>query len=322
MRRHRKTAGKENHERWLITYSDLITLLLIFFVILYAMSKIDVAKFLILSESLNAALNPSNQIPLNGLGRTALLADQNPTQGDQQAALQKAKSMQREITAINQENRAFSNLYQELEAYVRAHGLSASLTIQDQQRGIQITIRDAMFFRTGEDTLLPQDVVVLQGLVPFLQKLPNQILVEGYTDNVPIDTAQFPSNWELGAGRALAVLEFLAGQGVAPTRLAATSYGQWHPLYSNASRQGRALNRRVNIVILRNRVASLAEANAYTGPPVGPETGSALAAIAQPLGPNKATLLGHNESNQPIIQLPKNIFGPSGSAPQGTTSSH
>ena len=279
----------------MITYSDLITLLLIFFIIMYAMSKVDIAKFLTLSESLNQALNPSNQIPLNGLGKTALLSVENPSVGrttSRSAATLGTASLtaaqRKQVQQIIAEDKQFSNLYASLEHYIKAHGLSASVTIQNQQRGIQISLSDVVFFNTGEATLQAQDMVVLAGLVPFLQQLSNQILVEGYTDSVPIHTGQFPSNWELSTGRALTVLEFLQGHGISPRRLSAVGYGQYHPLYSNATHVGRAQNRRVNIVILRNWVASLAEAGAYGGPAVN----NSLSAIEQPVGPKAAKFSG------------------------------
>ncbi|KUO95439.1 flagellar motor protein MotB [Ferroacidibacillus organovorans] len=290
MRKRKKAVVKENSERWLITYSDLITLLLIFFVIMYAMSKVDVAKFMTLSESLNAALNPSNQIPLQGLGKTALLAAENPTQGHSQGFSLKAgsKAQMLQLQNVLREDVKFSKLYQELQQFVSKRGLENSLSISNQQRGIQITLKDVVLFATGQDQIRPQAVHILQQLVPFLQTLSNQIQIEGYTDNVPIHTAQFPSNWELSTGRALNVVEDLIQFGINPTRLSAVGYGQYHPVATNLTSVGRQQNRRVNIVILRSTY-SLQQGESSFG--AGPD---ALAAIAPSIGVNRHTLLSQN----------------------------
>ncbi|KYP80165.1 flagellar motor protein MotB [Ferroacidibacillus organovorans] len=307
MPRRKKSVVKENSERWLITYSDLITLLLIFFVIMYAMSKVDVAKFMTLSESLNAALNPSNQIPLQGLGKTALLAAENPTQGHNQGFSLKAgsKAQMIQLQNILKEDVKFSNLYQELKQFVSKRGLENSLSITNQQRGIQITLRDVVLFATGQDQIRPQAVHVLQQLVPFLQTLSNQIQIEGYTDNVPIHTAQFPSNWELSTGRALNVVEDLIQFGVNPTRLSAVGYGQYHPVVPNSTAAGRQQNRRVNIVILRSTYSLQQGESSFGAQP------NALAAITPAVGVNRNVLISQNTTPSnlqiPIVLQSKSV---------------
>ena len=244
MRRARKKAsgGKVNHERWLITYSDLITLLLIFFVIMYAMSKVDVAKFETLTRSLAAALHSSNQVQMHDLGTTGLVVPANPTnQGD------KTKT-----GTSTHSDPALDHLYSEVSAYIATHHLQGNVSIENQPRGVQITLRDVALFDTGQAVLRSDARQLLRGLVPFLQSLSNPILVEGYTDNVPIHTPQFPSNWELSAGRAIDVVHFFANEGIKPDRLAGVAYGQYHPVVPNTTPANRQLNRRVNIVILRN----------------------------------------------------------------------
>ncbi|RIV24278.1 hypothetical protein D2Q93_07290 [Alicyclobacillaceae bacterium I2511] len=229
-------------DRWLITYSDLITLLLIFFVIMYAMSKVDVAKFETLTESLAAALHSSNQVQMHNLGTTGLVVPANPTnQGD------KTKTGMATPT-----DPALDQLYNEVRTYIETHHLQNNISIENQPRGVQITLRDVALFDTGQAVVRPDARMLLNGLVPFLQSLSNPILVEGYTDNVPIDTPQFPSNWELSAARAIDVVHFFANAGLAPERLAGVGYGQYHPVVPNTTPANRQLNRRVNIVILRD----------------------------------------------------------------------
>lgn len=310
--RKRRAAHKEgNSERWLITYSDLITLLLIFFIIMYAMSNINVAKFMTLSESLNSALNPSNQIQLNGLGVTALLASQNPTAGDQQglSAQANAREQMVQLRSNLQEDELFTSLTARLRRYVQQQGLQNTVSVTNQEQGVEITLHDVVFFNTGEDTLRPRAQAILQGLAPFLRQLPNDISVEGYTDNVPIHTAQFPSNWELSVGRAVAVVEFLIGEGVNPAHLSATGYSKFRPLYTNATHYGREMNRRVNIIIVRNYVEYALNAP-FTAPAATTARSktagaTALSNIAASLKINKAALLTQKDTPN----VPPSIFG-------------
>lgn len=246
--RRRKPKQKENEERWLITYSDLITLLMIFFVIMYAMSSINQVKFSELSASLAAALHKSNQIPLQHLGSTSLLDAANPTnQGhDTSNPLQSAQNQQ--------QAQAMNNLFKELQMYITTHHLTNNIAIVNEERGVQITLKDVVLFDTGKADIRPAAQTILAGLIPFFKSLPNQIVVEGYTDNQPISTPEYPTNWELSAGRAMRVVRFIASQGVAPDRLAGIGYGQYRPISPNTTAAGRQNNRRVNIVILRNGI--------------------------------------------------------------------
>lgn len=246
--RKRRGGGEESggNERWLITYSDLITLLMIFFVIMYAMSKVDVAKFETLTQSLAAALNHSQQIPLKNLGKTGLVVPANPTDNGDKTA---------HPTAVGQtttSDKALDNLYNQVKQYIVSHNLKGNVTIVNETRGVQITLRDVVLFDTGQATVKPGAKSLLQGLVPFLQSLNNPIVIEGYTDNVPIATAQFPSNWELSSARAIDVVRFLISAGVTPPRLSGVGYGKYHPVAANDTPLHRQENRRINIVILRN----------------------------------------------------------------------
>ncbi len=146
MRRRRRDnpEGQENNERWLITYSDLITLLMIFFVIMYAMSKVDVAKFMTLTQSLAAAMHNENQIPLKDLGTTGLVVPANP----QDTGNKKA-------TGESEEDKKMDNLFQQVSQYIQEHHLQENVSIVSQPRGIQITLKDVVLFDTGQATIKP-----------------------------------------------------------------------------------------------------------------------------------------------------------------------
>jgi chemotaxis protein MotB len=250
-RRKQHKGGHANHERWLITYADLITLLMIFFVVMYAMSKVDVAKFMTLSQSLNQALSASNKIRLDNLGSTSLLADQHSTQGKQKGSETDQPHTYQQAPE-NDKQYKLEELYRQLQAYIQAHNLQDQVAIEDQIRGVQITLKDVVLYDTGSAVLKPEGVQILNGLIPFLKSVSNPIAVEGHTDNVPIRNAPYPSNWELSQARAVNVVHYLANEGVDERRMSATGYGEWHPLVPNDNAADRQINRRVNIVILRN----------------------------------------------------------------------
>jgi chemotaxis protein MotB len=252
----------------LITYSDLITLLMIFFVILYAMSKIDVYKFLHLSASLSKALYNQNQIQLNGLGTTGLIA-QEPT-GPPSPEYRKSAA---EVA----EEQQLAQIKLQLESYIRQQGVAGQVVVEEKPRGLLISLRDAVLFDTGKADLKPEAKKLLDGLLPFLTQVDNPLSIEGHTDNRPIHTAEFPSNWELSTARALTVLEYLQAHGVDPRRLSATGYGEWRPVAPNNTEAGQALNRRVNITIERKSLPSNAanETGVNETTPPNPQPASA-----------------------------------------------
>lgn len=248
-RRSRRNHEEEgSNDRWLITYSDLITLLLIFFVVMYAMSQISQVKFYALQASLANALHQSPNHG-QGDGKTSILTAANPSDVGH-----KLKSGS--ATKPAPQDQAFNDLYQKIKAYIQQHNLQAKVSLVDQPRGIQITFRDVVLFDTGQAVVKPQAKVILAGLLPFMKSVQNPIVIEGYTDNRPIHTPQFPSNWELSTARAIHVVEFYAGAGINPTRLSGVGYGQYHPLVPNTTQANRQKNRRVNIVILRDSSSS------------------------------------------------------------------
>ncbi|GMA63267.1 OmpA family protein [Alicyclobacillus fastidiosus] len=264
MPRPRKPRKPQNHERWMVTYSDLITLLLVFFIIMFAMSSVDKIKFATLAESLASALHPNDQIPLNGLGTSSLLLSGDNNTGVQSPlpAPTPAKSVPTE-----DDQQQLQNLYQLAKNYINSHNLQNKVSITNQQRGVQITMKDIALFDTGQAALKPDAQQLIAGFVPFFKSLPNNIVVEGYTDNQPISTSVYPSNWELSSARAMSVVRFLASNGVNADRLSGTGYGQYHNIVPNNTAAHRQQNRRVNIVVLRQdtlpgTVAALPQSNA------------------------------------------------------------
>ncbi|HWT77062.1 MAG TPA: flagellar motor protein MotB [Mobilitalea sp.] len=280
---------KENNERWLLTYSDLMNLLLILFIILYAMSKVDQTKYEQLSSSLSDALSSSkgaldgNNSILDGNGGASVIdigtitgmtnsgdGNQNnvgngnlndngnaaasstpvPTQvagssgGDSQAGQDFPGSL------VTEQDMA--EFQQFVNSILDDMNMNAYIGTSMEERGLTITFKNDFFFDSGKDILSKDMKDSLSKLSRLINKIDNKVVVEGHTDNVPISsTNKFTSNWQLSAARAANVAQYLADEGyVVGARLSAIGYGEYQPVASNDTADGRGKNRRVDIVIL------------------------------------------------------------------------
>lgn len=236
MRRHRPAKKeKDRSERWLITYADMITLLMIFFIVMYSLSKVDVAKFKTLAESLAAVFGAGGMI-LDSPG-PAVVPGSPPEQI-------------RDIVEKTQ----LEKLKKELEQYIEESGLSAKVSVTMEERGIVLSFQDNVLFELGSDKLTTQAREILDRVAPMLANTPNYIRVEGHTDNLPINTVRFPSNWELSAARATNVVqELIQIHGLQPQKMSAIAYGEYRPRAPNNNEINRQLNRRVDLIILRSK---------------------------------------------------------------------
>lgn len=229
---------KGNHERWLITYSDMITLLLIFFIVLYTLSRIDVKKFQYLSASLSKAMGAGGM----------MLDSPGPSVVPGLAGTVPDSSLQ------SVENTQMENMKKELEKYIKDSNLQAKVTVTMEERGVVLSFQDEVLFRLGSAELTPKARQIVHKIGPMLAAMPNYLRVEGHTDDLPIISAPFPSNWELSAARANSVLqELLRNFDIHPQRMSAVSYGEYRPIVENDSDSHRQMNRRVNIVVLRSK---------------------------------------------------------------------
>jgi chemotaxis protein MotB len=226
-------GGHNNSERWLLTYADLITLLMMLFVIMYAISTTDVKKAILLGESLTKAFSPGIFL---GDAKTGL------TQGGGNVSHPFITTTQRQD---------FGVLNEALTRLIREEGLEGGVSINTTREGTVISLSGSLLFPSGRAEIRPEAQRVLDRIAELIRPLPNKIRVEGHTDDLPPAVSLYPSNWELAAARALAVLRYLAGPGqIAPDRLSATSYGEFRPIAPNDGIAGRSQNRRADIVIL------------------------------------------------------------------------
>lgn len=222
--------------RWLLTYADLITLLMAFFVIMYAMSKTDSAKFNALKETLAIALRTE------GAGSTVIF-DKQGTQMDQ--------TIPKDSSA--RENEQFQQVIDKIQANVKD---SNKVNFVIDERGLTIRFLDNVLFDLGQANLRPDACPLLDAVGHALNGNPSYLRVEGHADNLPIHTDQFPSNWELSAARSVAVTRYLIEQGIDPQHLSSLAFGEYRPLYPNTTEENRAKNRRVDIVVLRSQQAT------------------------------------------------------------------
>ncbi|HUJ74949.1 MAG TPA: flagellar motor protein MotB [bacterium] len=229
MARKHKEEKEPNQERWLLTYADLITLLMIFFVVLYALSTVDVRKFQSLSNSLRIAF---------GGGRN-LFGEYEGT-GMVPIPIRSTNDLE-----VAQEH---------TDAYISRAGLEDQIKTSLDERGLVITLNERTLFEPGSADVLPAAKQRLAVLAKLLSALPNYIRIEGFADDLPSKGANFRSNWELSAVRATNVVQTLLDNGLShPDRVSAIGYGQYRPLADNTTIEGRAKNRRVEIVILNSR---------------------------------------------------------------------
>ena len=240
-----------NHERWLITYADMLTLLMVLFVVLYSMSQTDATKFFALKASLNRAFNVE---VMRGAEATSLKGDSGASFISpimDQPIAQEVRTMTGSpspdpsmVTSLQDLRQAVAQIPIPLES-------SGHVEVGASREGIVISLAGNLLFDSGKSDLKPQGLVLLDSVAERLKTMTNEIRIEGHTDNVPIATPLYPSNWELSSARAITVGRYLSEHdGISPTRLAAAGYGEFRPVTSNDSREGRARNRRVDLVIL------------------------------------------------------------------------
>jgi len=251
--RKKKAAEHENHERWLVSYADFITLLFAFFVVMFATSQTDKAKAQQVSDSVKAALEKG------GVAAAVheILGGTVDERGKGNAQMKGPGGTEpKDVHVVSQQVVAellpsMTYLTHALEQEIK----DGKIEVHLEPRGLVVSLRQATFFPSGEDTLNPATFDSIDKIASTIAKLPNSVRLEGHTDSIPIHTARFRSNWELSAARSIAMLESLSSRYQIPTaRLAIGGYADSMPVDTNDTEQGRAHNRRVDVVILNQQV--------------------------------------------------------------------
>jgi chemotaxis protein MotB len=275
-RRHEEHEEEEheNHERWLVSYADMMTLLMVLFIVLFAISQVDQKKFSALKTGLAAGfgapveilpgadslLDPGGSVAPDSVNLAGAAGNQrtnpnaasaasnatvNPSTVAKLATATEQAQVKGEVSNLKKAQKA-------LQAALNKAGLRNGATFRFDQRGLVVTIAtDNVLFHSGSATLEPEGTKILNTLAPTLRALPNELSIDGHTNNIPISTAQFPSNWELAADRATGVLRYLHSRDKIPyNRMSATSYADTEPRVPAGNPSAVKVNRRVEIIVL------------------------------------------------------------------------
>ncbi|MCF8985436.1 flagellar motor protein MotD [Pseudomonas syringae] len=246
MARRRQVEEHENHERWLVSYADFITLLFAFFVVMYSISSVNEGKYKILSQALVGVFNDTERtmkpIPIGEQRPVSIKPAEPLVKDSEQTDAGIGQASDDPLQTIAQDVRdAFGDLIK-----------SDQMTVRGNELWIEIELNSSMLFGSGDAMPSDKAFTIIEKVAGIVKRFDNPIHVEGFTDDQPISTAQFPTNWELSSARSASIVRMLAMDGVNPARLASVGYGEFQPIAPNTSTAGRAKNRRVVLVISRN----------------------------------------------------------------------
>ncbi len=228
-------------EGWLLTYGDLVTLLLVFFVVLYAMANTDLQNFQKIALSLRVAFNGASPAPSGAVIQSS--ADT--------AAAQSGTSAPLFFDNLPPKRRDFIRISSELATFAQELDVQGDISINMTLEGIIISLSEKLIFEPGETNLRPDVLKVIDKVIELLEPIDNNVRVEGHTDNIPTNSPLYPTNWELSVLRAVSVVRYLSDEGgIAPKRLTAAGNAEFRPVAPNDTRSNRALNRRVDIIII------------------------------------------------------------------------
>jgi len=242
MARRAKRQGPDNHDRWLVSYADFITLLFAFFVVMYALSSVNEGKYKVFNVSMSQAFGTQGAAAEGG---TMKLTEQEmyfKSLVDRRNArlAEKQRKLNERMQKLNE------SLTTKMAGFVK----NGQMTVSQSNRGVTLDINASMLFKPGEAAVQPEAVATLADVAKILSEEDMSIEVEGHTDNIPISNAQFPSNWELSSARASSVVRLFIEQGIVATRLKAAGLADNVPIQENSTIEGRARNRRVAVTVL------------------------------------------------------------------------
>jgi chemotaxis protein MotB len=258
---------KENSERWLLTYSDMITLLLALFILLYGMSNVDQAKYQALAESLNQSLGDgkgasifdgsSGVLDNNG---NAILENNKGTNNGSSSGTASTTPVPTKSAAKESltSEKVMSDMKKGINNALKDLGVESAIGTSVGEMGLTITLKDDEFFDSGKAELKEGMKKSLSAVANLLNRINNKLIIDGYTDSVPISSFIYPSNWQLSAARAAAVAQYLQEEeGVESSRLTASGHGENDPIASNDTEEGRSRNRRIEITVLYDSVSGI-----------------------------------------------------------------
>jgi chemotaxis protein MotB len=280
MARKKPHAEHESSDRWLVSYADLLTLLFAFFVVMFASSQTDKAKAKQISDSVKDAIAKGGVTASvrEVLGGTVDDKGKGNAKMKGPGGAAKNEALPQEMAHAVDLLPSMQYLSKALENEIQ----QGKLELRLEPRGLVVSLRQAAFFPSGEDTVDPKTYPAIEKIAQTIRDLPNAVRLEGHTDSVPIHTARFRSNWELSAARGIAMMELLGERFTIPrNRLAIAGYAETAPVAPNDTEAGRARNRRVDIVILNQQAFAKEAPPALAGEAKPPEARQPAASVAQ-----------------------------------------
>lgn len=274
MSRRRHRGRQANHERWLVSYADFITLLFAFFVVLFSSSQVDARKIGKLAMSIQVAFQElgvfpasTTQIPMDTREPMPFSTAQAIENAKHAAELGRLSSSTTDSLSSESEEASISTLQSELEQALKHEIAVRSVALHRESEGLVISLREFGFFDSGSAALKPSAMPALDRIASILSIRICRVRIEGHTDNVPIHTTAITSNWELSTARATELVRLLIQRyNFPPDRLSAAGYAEYHPIASNDTPQGRAQNRRVDLVVLSGHTVALISTDANSKP--------------------------------------------------------
>jgi chemotaxis protein MotB len=302
MSRRKRRHSHANHERWLVSYADFITLLFAFFVVLYASSQVDKRKVGRLALAIQVAFQEmgvfeasTTEVPMDNSTPMLFSTAQAIENSERTSSLGRIASRPDGPLETNEENGDLADLQAELETVLASEIQRKEIAMRREPDGLVISLREVGFFESGAAAMKGTSQAAFDRIAGMLQKREYRLRIEGHTDNAPIHTAQFPSNWELSTSRATEIVRLLiVRDGFGPNRLSAAGYAEYHPVASNTTAEGRGMNRRVDIVVLGRGLPANPDAHAIpvalTKPPEKPVGGAPkITALPSPVISPKPT---------------------------------
>ncbi|PCH85525.1 MAG: MotB protein [Piscirickettsiaceae bacterium] len=310
-RRKPRVEEHTNHERWLVSYADFITLLFAFFVVMYSVSSVNEGKYRVLSSTLDSAFSGPKKtmepIQIGDILQNKALIDrliELESAGDKPIPDLYAEETTPSSVTIEDDDLVDEQRKIKESEVLEALGnqLTEALSplidrdlvsVEKNDLWVEVELNSNMLFGSGDATLSDEALRVLWKVAKPIRKLNNQVQVEGFTDNEPINTFEYPSNWELSAARAASVVHLFTKYGIKPKRLSAVGYGEFHPIEDNDTQEGRERNRRVVIVIQSNAISRFAE-----------QDDAKISATDRTVGELQEALETPSQNVVPVIQKP------------------
>ncbi len=240
-----------NHDRWMVSYADFITLLFAFFVVMYAISSVNEGKYKTLSDSLGDAFSNKeqqvNEVAPIQIGALPTTIQPIPLENPTTIEVEERRELSEEIL---KERKQLSQVSAQFEQVLAPFIDDKLVSVKKNDYWIELEMNSELLFLSGEAELSKKAQPALKKIAEVINALPNAINVEGHTDNIPIGNLKFPSNWDLSSARATSVVQEFVKEGINPTRLSAIGYGEFHPIGDNKIEEGRFKNRRVTLVLM------------------------------------------------------------------------